>query len=679
MTEPPAAARARGALVGLAVGDALGMPTQSWPRERIVERYGPVLTGLEPGAPDQPIAPGLPAGTVTDDTEQALLVARLLVEGRGVLDERELGARLLAWEAQMRARGSLDLLGPSTRRALDALAAGVPPERTGATGTTNGAAMRIAGVAIATPADADLLVDAVVAASRLTHGTGVALAGAAAVAGAVSAGVGGSSPDEAVDLACRCAQLAQRRGHWVAAPQLAARIRWAVAHTAGLDDEDLLTVLADLVGTSLAAVESVPAAFALAMARLDDPWRALRLAAGAGGDTDTIGAMAGAVLGAVHGPGVVPAPVRDQVERVNGLDLAAIADELLALRGGAGLAPRGARPQAHVPCVVYVGQAVVDVVVPTPRLPARGGDVLAEPPQEHAGGGVNTMLAAARLGCRVVYAGRHGTGPHGDRVRRELLAAGVGLLLPPTPGGDTGTVLVLVEPDGERTFVTSPGAEATLTADDLAAGRPGAHDLVVVSGYALAHESNRAAVLAWLPTLPASVRVVVDPGPLDVPVAARDALLARADWVTATTVEAAAWAGQPGPAGPGRAEPAAAPDPQVVGRVLAARTRAGAVVRLGADGCLVVPRDGRPVLLSAPAVPVVDLTGAGDAHTGAFVAALLAGDDAVGAARRATVAAALAVGRHGPATGPTAAQLDRALAAAGGGAGPDRTASAGPP
>ncbi|MGI8450730.1 MAG: ADP-ribosylglycohydrolase family protein, partial [Streptosporangiaceae bacterium] len=189
--------RAAGAMYGLAVGDALGMPTESLPRPEIVARYGPLLEEFQPGAPDQPLAPDLPAGTVTDDTEQALLLAELIIEGDGAVDEAEFARRLLAWEEDMRARGSVRLLGPSTKRALSALLAGTPITETGRSGTTNGAAMRITPVGVATPAgDPGVLVGRVVTASRVTHNTGVALAGAAAVAAAVSAGVaGGAVPD----------------------------------------------------------------------------------------------------------------------------------------------------------------------------------------------------------------------------------------------------------------------------------------------------------------------------------------------------------------------------------------------------------------------------------------------------------------------------------------------------
>ena len=79
----PRFSRAYGALAGLALGDALGMPTQAMSPAQIRAVYGRI-TGLVDGDASQPYAPGMPAGSVTDDTEQALLVASLLVRGRGV-------------------------------------------------------------------------------------------------------------------------------------------------------------------------------------------------------------------------------------------------------------------------------------------------------------------------------------------------------------------------------------------------------------------------------------------------------------------------------------------------------------------------------------------------------------------------------------------------------------------
>src|SRR5215472_14335599 len=173
----------------------------------------------------------------------------------------------------MAERGSLDLLGPSTKRAVTAVLAGTPPEEAGAAGDTNGAAMRIASVGIAVPVDlpdpaADpdpataqdstpystlsTLVDKVEAASRVTHNTGIALAGAAAVAAAVSAGVSGAGIAEATAVAVRAARLGADRGHWVAGADVAARIEWAVGLVAGRDEAEAAELIYTLVGTSLA-------------------------------------------------------------------------------------------------------------------------------------------------------------------------------------------------------------------------------------------------------------------------------------------------------------------------------------------------------------------------------------------------------------------------------------------
>ena len=325
--------RALGALYGLAIGDALGMPTQMLSREQIVERYGRVLNGFHPAPADHPLAAGMPAGSVTDDTEQALLLARLLVDGAGKIDAAELARRLAAWEDDMRARGSLDLLGPSTKLAIERVLAGAPLAEVGRQGITNGAAMRIAPVGIAVPStDLEVLVDRVVEASELTHNTGVALAGAAAVAAAVSAGIDGATVSEAVEYAVAAARLAVRRGFWVAAADVAERILWSTELVRGIPADQACDRVNLLVGTSLATQESVPAAFALLCTLPDEPWKATLLAASVGGDCDTIAAITGAIAGACHGVDAFPADARATVARVNRLDLDSVADQLLALR-----------------------------------------------------------------------------------------------------------------------------------------------------------------------------------------------------------------------------------------------------------------------------------------------------------------------------------------------------------
>jgi ADP-ribosylglycohydrolase len=336
------------------------MPTQMLSRERISELYpSGGLTWFEPAPPGHPLADGMPAGSVTDDTEQAVLLGRLLVAGHGTLDPRRFALALSDWEDDMKARGSLDLLGPSTLRAIEAVRAGADPETTGLAGNTNGAAMRITPVGVATPLSGGLepLVDRVQAASKVTHNTSIALAGAAAVAAAVSFGVAagpddgtpadgtplgggpaGSGPaggvsivEDATEVAIRAARLAATRGHWVAGADVATRIEWATALVRDQPPERAAELIYTQVGTSLATQESVPAAFAVLAAVPDDPWRACLLAASLGGDSDTIAAMTGAIAGACHGPSGFPPEAIATVE-AHGLDLGGLADALYDLR-----------------------------------------------------------------------------------------------------------------------------------------------------------------------------------------------------------------------------------------------------------------------------------------------------------------------------------------------------------
>jgi sugar/nucleoside kinase (ribokinase family) len=312
--------------------------------------------------------------------------------------------------------------------------------------------------------------------------------------------------------------------------------------------------------------------------------------------------------------------------------------------------------------LVFAGEAIVDLLMWVPALPERGGDMLAGSAAIQVGGGFNIMAAAARQGLRVVYAGGHGTGPWGDRVRAALDAEGIAVLRTPDPDADTGFDVALVETGGERTFVTSLGAETLREpgAWDLVRVRTG--DAVYVSGYGLVPPGSGPILGAWAAGLPPGVLLFVDPGPLvaDIPEAVLDPVLSRCDWCSCNQREAGLLTG--------------VTDPVAAARVLARRTgRAGVIVRTGPEGCVLALRVPGPAnqsglslgLIPAPAVAAVDTTGAGDAHSGVFLAGIAAGLTPADAAGRANAAAALTVTRSGPAVSPSLAELDQFLAASG--------------
>jgi sugar/nucleoside kinase (ribokinase family) len=208
-----------------------------------------------------------------------------------------------------------------------------------------------------------------------------------------------------------------------------------------------------------------------------------------------------------------------------------------------------------------------------------------------------------------------------------------------------------VDATGERTFLTSRGAEATLTAADLDPVRPAPGDAVYLSGYGLVHPSNAVALLDWLGRLGEGHVVAFDPGPLAgaLPGDVLAPVLARAGWVTCNARESTLLTGMADPGDALRA---------LTGKL----PRAGVLVRIGPGGCLLGGRGFVAEQVPGFRVDAVDTNGAGDTHTGAFLASLAAGVPAAEAVRRANAAAALSVTRRGPATGPTVAELERFLA-----------------
>jgi ADP-ribosylglycohydrolase len=327
--------RALGAFYGLALGDALGMPTQSLSRAQVQARFGEI-TNLEDAGPDQPIAANMPKGSITDDTEQAILVGQLLIDGKGKIEPSVLAQRLIEWEAVMQAKGSQDLLGPSTKRAIEMILAGHSPEEAGRYGTTNGAAMRITPVGIAANvANPQRFIEAVVQACQVTHNTTLGISSAAAVAAVVSAGINGMDLGEALNLGQQIAQQAENHGHWVAGGRIASRISWARSISVDSDNGLLADLLYDVIGTSVASQESVVVSFALAQQVAIgemNAFDALCMAASLGGDTDTIAAILGAMLGACLGLGSWPVEMIDKIKVVNKLELEPLVIGLLALR-----------------------------------------------------------------------------------------------------------------------------------------------------------------------------------------------------------------------------------------------------------------------------------------------------------------------------------------------------------
>lgn len=301
--------------------------------------------------------------------------------------------------------------------------------------------------------------------------------------------------------------------------------------------------------------------------------------------------------------------------------------------------------------LVLVGSILVDILMYVDCLPERGGDSLAKGAVLTSGGGFNVLVAAARLGMPVAYAGRVGDGPMGTQVMADLTAADIPLLLPRIIGEDTGFDIGLVESDAERTFVTAPGAESRLSLADLNALQLFPGDAIYVSGYDLCYPISGASLEAWLPTLAADYLLVIDPGPLvdQIPDERSAKVFSRTDLLSLNARESYLLTGASEPPHAAtQLAPRIAPDSWVIART-------------GAQGCWIADRNHAPVHLPARPTHPVDTTGAGDTHVAALLAGLASGDDIYTAARIANIAASLSTERQGPATGPSMQEVQAAL------------------
>lgn len=322
----------KGALIGIAYGDSFGMPSEMFTPEMIREKFGRI-DGLQCGHPDNPISARLARGEVTDDTINSLLVVDMLCETHGEVDARLFIDKLLKWVAS--ASKSSTVVGPSTMKAIELIRSGVPMEQAGKGGTTNGGAMKILPIGLAAGLRRELdlprLVEQVVQMCKPTHYTTLAISAASCIAAGGAAAIHGETDVERIFAYMQeAADLGSRYGHVWGGPSIARRMelgRYFVDHA---PEEQALRNLYDYVGTGLPSTESIPAAAVLFYMAQGDPMRCARYAANIGGDTDTMGAMACGICGALRGADAFDREDVALLERVNGISFDALAEKVMA-------------------------------------------------------------------------------------------------------------------------------------------------------------------------------------------------------------------------------------------------------------------------------------------------------------------------------------------------------------
>lgn len=315
---------------------------------------------------------------------------------------------------------------------------------------------------------------------------------------------------------------------------------------------------------------------------------------------------------------------------------------------------------AHYPLqqqqqLVVFGAAVVDLVADIAHLPTTGEDVALANPKIHVGGcALNIAIALRRLGLLATNAIPIGVGQWAETIRQRLAAESIVSSLSKN-NGDNGWCLALVDPQGERTFLSVSGVEETVMAEDLAKIDVDHQAIIYICGYQLI---GRAAehILRWLTAQPSTVQILVDFGPNIAEIAPHviAQLLTLNTIVTLNRQEAhyvqTHWLRQNTPS----------LDIETIKHYWFQQYKNALIIRVDKEGAYCCAADS---LTFVPAVPttVVDTIGAGDSHCAGVLAGLASGWPMVDAVRFGNAVAAYVVAHKGGDCAPNQATLEHYL------------------
>ncbi|WP_316176688.1 MULTISPECIES: ribokinase [unclassified Bradyrhizobium] len=298
--------------------------------------------------------------------------------------------------------------------------------------------------------------------------------------------------------------------------------------------------------------------------------------------------------------------------------------------------------------VVVAGSINMDVVATAERHPRIGETVAGRSVMYFPGGkGANQTVAAAKLGVPTALIGRLGRDAFGEQLRAFLTAQGIDLTaVKDSAGASTGTAIITLA-QADNTIVVIPGANAEVSADDVAQVSL-APDDVAISQF----EIPQATITAFFQRAKtAGATTILNPAPAS---AFDSTLFALVDVLVLNETELSFLAG---------IELGDAPTPQQVNeavRALEPRDDQTVCVTLGARGAVAVS-GAEARLVEGRAVKAVDTTGAGDCFVGALAARLSQGAAIADAIGYANIAASISVQRMGAGPSMPTAEEVRAL------------------
>ena len=326
--------RVLGCFYAMAAGDALGVPSSFLTPQQIKSQYGWIDT-FYPPEKGHIFHDGLLAGEYTDDTEQSMALMNAFIrDGRVV--PMHVVQEIIKWAERVKDKYASPL-GPSTERALKSIAAGGDITVTGKWGNTNGAAMRIAPLGVIhgiRESSVEELARDVALTDLATHNTKVCNSAATAIAWGVACCISkqGIMPEQVVQEIIRGAEAGEKYGYAIPAPSIGKRIALACEIVSRYSDRDeAMNALYGMFGGGDLAADSIPSAVAVFLLGNGNVKQTIEIAVNLGGDCDTNGAMAGAMVGALNGIHEVPKVWCDTLDKVNHCDFLKDAQEVLSI------------------------------------------------------------------------------------------------------------------------------------------------------------------------------------------------------------------------------------------------------------------------------------------------------------------------------------------------------------
>ena len=324
-------------LIGLALGDAHGMPFEMLNREDVKKHKENTNFNLtENFFVDIPdfhfLKRDLKKAEVTDDTILAAHLGEYLLENKGEINKEDYFSHLAEFinDQKLITKG---VIGPSTGRAASKIRRNEKFTVSERAGFSNGLAVKAAVLAYILPLkDKKSNLEKIKELAYYSHFTDTAIAAAAGIYAALAEALAGSNLDQIFASVLSYMEAGEKYGLQTFQPSSYKRTKFLLEYIDTLTKNEVLDFIADVMGTGINSYESVPAAFAIFKLYPEDAAKAFAAAVDIGGDTDSTAALVGALVGAHNGLEVFEDKWVEELKQVNSLSLKELGRSLFALR-----------------------------------------------------------------------------------------------------------------------------------------------------------------------------------------------------------------------------------------------------------------------------------------------------------------------------------------------------------